>query len=79
MAKIEDTYLRLQKAEFEGIIARDRSQKEFLEREVRRLRTLAQENIAAKNLLDQTEFREAVKALPGYNTDVMNETIAVLE
>jgi RND family efflux transporter MFP subunit len=55
VAKIEDTYLRLQKAEYEGIIARDRSQKDFLEREVRRLRTLAQENIAAKNLLDQTE------------------------
>jgi RND family efflux transporter MFP subunit len=55
VAKIEDTYLRLQKAEFEGIIARDRSQKEFLEREVRRLRTLANENIAAKNQLDQTE------------------------
>jgi RND family efflux transporter MFP subunit len=55
VAKIEDTYLRLQKAEFEGIIARDRSQKEFLEREVRRLRTLAKENIAAKNQLDQTE------------------------
>lgn len=55
VAKIEDTYLRLQKAEYEGIIARDRSQKEFLEREVRRLRTLAKENVAAKNLLDQTE------------------------
>lgn len=55
VAKIEDTFLRLQKTEYEGIIARDRSQKDFLQREVRRLRTLADENIAAKNQLDQTE------------------------
>lgn len=55
VAKIEDTYLRLQKAEFEGIIARDRSQRDFLGREVDRLRTLARDNIAAKNQLDQTE------------------------
>ncbi|UCC15474.1 MAG: efflux RND transporter periplasmic adaptor subunit [Gammaproteobacteria bacterium] len=55
VAKIEDTYLRLQKAEFEGIIARDRSQRDFLDREARRLRTLARDNIAAKNQLDQTE------------------------
>lgn len=55
VAKIDDTYLRLQKAEYEGVIARDRSKRDFLEREVRRLRTLAEENVAAKNQLDQTE------------------------
>lgn len=55
VAKIEDTYLRLQKAEFEGIIAGDTARRDFLQREARRLRTLAQENIAAKNQLDQTE------------------------
>lgn len=55
VAKIEDTYLRLQKAEFEGIIAGEQARRDFLQREVRRLRTLAQENIAAKNQLDQTE------------------------
>ena len=55
VAKIEDTYLRLQKAEFEGIIAGDQAKRDFLEREVRRLSTLAKENIGAKNLLDQTE------------------------
>jgi len=55
VAKIDDTYLNLQKAEFEGVIARDRSKRDFLEREVRRLRTLAAENVAAKNQLDQTE------------------------
>ena len=30
-------------------------------------------------LLDRPDFREAVLALPGYNTDVMNKTIAVVE
>lgn len=55
VAKIDDTYLGLQKAEYEGVIARDRSTRGFLEREVRRLRTLADSNIAAKNQLDQTE------------------------
>ncbi len=55
VAKIEDSYLRFQKAEFEGLIARDRSKRDFLDREVRRLRTLEEENVAAKNLLDQTE------------------------
>lgn len=55
VAKIDDTYLSLQKAEYEGVIARDRSKRDFLEREVRRLRTLAEENVAAKNQLDQTE------------------------
>jgi multidrug efflux pump subunit AcrA (membrane-fusion protein) len=55
VAKIEDTYLRLQKAEFEGIIAGEQARRDFLQREARRLRTLAQENIAAKNQLDQTE------------------------
>jgi RND family efflux transporter MFP subunit len=55
VAKIEDTYFRLQKAEFEGIIAGEKARRDFLQREVRRLRTLAQENIAAKNQLDQTE------------------------
>ena len=55
VAKIDDTYLTLQKAEFEGVIARDRSKRDFLEREVRRLRTLAESNVAAKNQLDQTE------------------------
>jgi len=55
VAKIEDTYLRLQKAEFEGIIERDTAKRDFLAREVRRLRTLAEKNIAAKNQLDQTE------------------------
>ncbi|MGI9263578.1 MAG: efflux RND transporter periplasmic adaptor subunit [Gammaproteobacteria bacterium] len=55
VAKIEDTFLRLQKQEFEGIVAREESRVGFLDREVQRLRTLAKENIAAKNLLDQTE------------------------
>jgi len=55
VAKIDDTYLSLQKAEYEGVIARDRSKRDFLEREVRRLRTLAESNIGAKNQLDQTE------------------------
>lgn len=55
VARIEDSYLTLQKAEFEGIVAREKSKREFLEREVQRLRTLAEENIAAKNQLDQTE------------------------
>jgi RND family efflux transporter MFP subunit len=55
VARIEDSYLTLQKAEFEGIVAREQSRREFLEREVRRLRTLAEENIGARNQLDQTE------------------------
>lgn len=55
VARIEDSYLTLQKSEFEGIVARELSKREFLEREVRRLRRLAEENIGAKNQLDQTE------------------------
>jgi RND family efflux transporter MFP subunit len=55
VAKIEDTFLRLQKKEFEGIVAGEQSRRGFLEREVQRLRTLAEQNIAAKNQLDQTE------------------------
>lgn len=55
VATIEDAILRLQKQEFEGIVASVNSRRGFLEREVRRLRTLAQQNIAAKNQLDQTE------------------------
>jgi RND family efflux transporter MFP subunit len=55
VAKIEDTFLKLQKQEFEGIVASERSRRGFLEREVQRLRTLAKQNIAAKNQLDQTE------------------------
>jgi len=55
VARIEDSYLTLQRSEFEGIVARENSKRGFLEREVRRLRTLADENIAAKNQLDQTE------------------------
>ena len=31
------------------------------------------------NLLDRADFRQAVMGLPGYNTNVMNETLAVLE
>jgi len=31
------------------------------------------------DLLDRPEFREAVMALPGYNTDVTNKTIAIVE
>ena len=31
------------------------------------------------DLLDRSDFREAVLSLPGYNTDVMNQTIAVVE
>lgn len=55
IAKIEDTFLRLQKEEFEGIVAREKSRRGFLRREVQRLQALAKENIAAENLLDQTE------------------------
>ena len=55
VAKIEDTFLKLQKQEFEGIVASENSRRGFLEREVQRLRTLAEQNIAAKNQLDQTE------------------------
>ena len=55
VARIEDTFLRLQKQEFEGIVDSVNSRRGFLEREVRRLRTLTKQNIAAKNQLDQTE------------------------
>ncbi|MGB5209078.1 MAG: efflux RND transporter periplasmic adaptor subunit [Gammaproteobacteria bacterium] len=55
VARIDDTYLTLQRREYRGIVARESSRREFLEKEAGRLRTLAAENVAARNLLDQTE------------------------
>jgi len=74
VAKIEDTFLRLQKQEFEGIVAREKSRRGFLEREVQRLRTLAEENIAAKNLLDQRESE-----LSGADSDLDVATARLLQ
>lgn len=55
VARIDDTFLTLQRAEYRGIVAREQARAEFLGREVQRLRTLEAENVAARNLLDQTE------------------------
>lgn len=55
VARIDDTDLLLQKAEFEGTVASEESRRGFLEREAGRLRTLAAANIAAKNRLDEVE------------------------
>jgi len=55
VARIDDTELALQEAEYEGTLASEESRRGFLEREAGRLRTLAAENIAAKNRLDEVE------------------------
>jgi len=55
VARIDDTYLTLQSREYTGIVARESSRRGFLEKEASRLRTLAAENVAARNQLDQTE------------------------
>jgi RND family efflux transporter MFP subunit len=55
VARIDDTELKLQKQEYEGTVASEESRRGFLEREAGRLRTLAAENIAAKNRLDEVE------------------------
>jgi RND family efflux transporter MFP subunit len=55
VARIDDSELALQRDEFRGVLASHESRRGFLEREAGRLRQLAAENIAAKNLLDQVE------------------------
>jgi len=55
VARIDDAELALQRDEFRGVLASHESRRGFLEREAARLRQLAAENIAAKNLLDQVE------------------------
>ena len=55
VARMDDTYLTLQRNEYRGIVAGERSRREFLEKEAKRLRQLAAENVAARNQLDQTE------------------------
>ena len=55
VARMDDTYLTLQRDEYSGIVARESSRREFLEKEARRLRQLAAENVAARNQLDETE------------------------
>lgn len=55
VARIDDAELALQRDEFRGVLAAHESRRGFLEREAARLRQLAAENIAAKNLLDQVE------------------------
>lgn len=55
VARIDDAELLLQREEFRGVLAAHESRRGFLEREAARLRQLAAENVAAKNLLDQVE------------------------
>lgn len=55
VARIDDSELVLQRDEFRGVLASQESRRGFLEREVERLRRLAAENNAARNLLDQVE------------------------
>jgi RND family efflux transporter MFP subunit len=55
VALIDDAELELQRQEFAGMVAREESRRGFLEREVERLRSLAAQNVAAKNQLDQFE------------------------
>ncbi len=65
VARIDDTELKLQRDEFRGVLASQESRRGFLEREAERLRQLAAENIAAKNLLDQmeTDLQSAVSEI----------------
>jgi RND family efflux transporter MFP subunit len=55
VARIDDRDLALQMEEFQGLVARERSRRGFLEREAERLRRLAAENVGAKNRLDEVE------------------------
>lgn len=55
VALIDDAELELQRQEFAGMVDREESRRGFLEREVERLRSLAAQNVAAKNQLDQFE------------------------
>ncbi len=55
VAFIEDTALRLSLEENRALVGRAESEKGFLEREVNRLRKLAEQNVAARNQLDRTE------------------------
>ena len=55
VARIEDTMIALRRDETEGVVGKETSRVEFLEREVDRLTQLAAQNIAAKRQLDQTE------------------------
>lgn len=55
VARIDDAELALQRDEYRGVLTSHESRRGFLEREAARLRQLAAEHIAAKNLLDQVE------------------------
>jgi RND family efflux transporter MFP subunit len=55
VATIEDAIYALQEVEYRGVLERERNRVAFLTREVQRLSQLAAENIAAENLLDETQ------------------------
>jgi RND family efflux transporter MFP subunit len=54
IARLDDTFFRLQKSEFAGQVERQRARLTYLEPEVERLKKLREQNIAAISLLDQT-------------------------
>ena len=60
VAVIEDTGLKLQRLENEGLVARAEARIPFLESEVDRLTRLARQNNAARSQLEQTESDLAV-------------------
>ncbi len=55
LAKIEDTILRIQQDEFDGLVAREQARLKFLVPELERLQKLAADNNAAKSRLDQID------------------------
>lgn len=60
VAKIQDALLLQQQAENEGLVASREARIAFLEREVQRLRRLAEQNVAARSQLDLNESDLAV-------------------
>jgi len=54
LVRLESTTLEIQREEYQGLVEREAARLMFLEPEVVRLQTLAEQNNAAESLLDQT-------------------------
>jgi RND family efflux transporter MFP subunit len=60
VARLDDTFIRQQLIEQEAIIGSKRARLEFLERELKRLRQLANQNNAAQSRLDEVRSEKAI-------------------
>lgn len=55
IARVDDTFVKLRVEEFKAAVERERAQLEFLQEELKRLRSLAKTNNAARTQIEQTQ------------------------